>query len=138
MQLLDTIPQWIFLAIFAQSRDPLGMFRSKKKSSTILKTASKNPTTKLQNILTLWATRGLPIRHGIKVLIFVRRFFYVCQSDRYSCAWKFGRPCAAATLLPISPDVYNVASCHYYWGNRGCQLTFLTRILNVSQFAGVS
>ena len=29
----------------------------------------------------------------------------------YSCAWKFGRPCAAATLLAISPDVYNVASC---------------------------
>ena len=30
---------------------------------------------------------------------------------RYSCARKFGHPCAAAKLLAISPDVYNVALC---------------------------
>ena len=29
----------------------------------------------------------------------------------YSCTRKFGHPFAAATLLAISPDVYNVASC---------------------------
>ena len=28
----------------------------------------------------------------------------------YSCAIKFGHPCAAATLSAISPDVYNLAS----------------------------
>ena len=28
----------------------------------------------------------------------------------YSCTRKFGHPCAAATLLAISPDVYNLAS----------------------------
>ena len=29
----------------------------------------------------------------------------------YSCTRKFGHPCAAATLLAISPDAYNLASC---------------------------
>ena len=32
-------------------------------------------------------------------------------ADMYSCAKKFGHPCAAATLLAISPDVYNEALC---------------------------
>ena len=31
--------------------------------------------------------------------------------SHYSCARKFGHPCEAATLLAISPDVYNVALC---------------------------
>ena len=34
----------------------------------------------------------------------------------YSCARKFGRPCVAATLLAISPDVYNVESCQLLLG----------------------
>ena len=65
------------------------------------------------------STSILSYRSDFPSLLMEMETFFLCTLctyksvaiSRYSCARKFGHPCTAATLLVISPDVYNLASC---------------------------